>query len=137
MQVARLERELSAIVAEGFLYILAPHPAVESFLGPRLLSLGELERSRDPLATRVQEYRRRVDNRAEHERRAHELLRRMKLQPARYQYVRLPVTSSVKAAAESGKRGHGPARSGCSPGGGKSSSPHVVSLPRKGHLGGR
>jgi hypothetical protein len=90
-QVARLERELSAIVAEGFPYIPAPSPAVESFLRPRLLSLGELERSRDQLATKVQEYRRRVDKRAEHERRAHELLRRMKLEPARYQYVRLPV----------------------------------------------
>ena len=91
MQVARLERELSAIVAEGFPYIAAPSPAVESFRGPRLLSLGELERSRDQLATRVQEYRRRVDKRAEHELRAHELLSRMKLEPARYQYVRLPV----------------------------------------------
>ena len=91
MQVAKLERELSAIVAEGFPYIPAPGPAVESFLGPRLLSLGELERTRDQLATRVQEYRRRVDKRAEHELRAHELLRRMKLEPARYQYVRLPV----------------------------------------------
>jgi len=91
MQVARLERELSAIVAGGFPHIAAPSPAVEFFRGPRLLDLGELERLRDQLATRVQEYRRRVDERAEHELRAHELLRGMKLEPARYQYVRLPV----------------------------------------------
>jgi hypothetical protein len=91
VQVARLERELSAIVAEGFPYIAAPSPATQAFAGPRLLSLGELERSRDELAARVQEYRRLADGRAEHERRAHVLLERMKLEPARYQYVRLPV----------------------------------------------
>jgi hypothetical protein len=90
-QVARLERELSAIVADGFPYIQAPGPVAETVVGPRLLSLGELERSRDRLATRVHEFRRLADRRAEHERRAHLLLERMKLEPARYQYVRLPV----------------------------------------------
>ena len=90
-QVARLERELSAIVADGFPYIQAPGPVAATVSGPRLLSLGELERSRDQLATRVQEFRRLADRRAEHERRAHVLLERMKLEPARYQYVRLPV----------------------------------------------
>jgi hypothetical protein len=90
-QVARLERELSAIVADGFPYIPAPGPMAEAVVGPRLLSLGELERSRDRLAARVQEFRRLADRRVEHERRAHVLLERMKLEPARYQYVRLPV----------------------------------------------
>ena len=90
-QVARLERELSAIVADGFPYIRAPGPTTQTVAGPRLLSLGELERSRDQLAARVQEFRRLADRRAEHERRAHVLLERMKLEPARYQYVRLPV----------------------------------------------
>jgi hypothetical protein len=90
-QVARLERELSAIVADGFPYIGAPGPTAQTLAGPRLLSLGELERSRDELAARVQEFRRLADRRAEHERRAHLLLERMKLEPARYQYVRLPV----------------------------------------------
>jgi len=90
-QVARLERELSAIVADGFPYISAPGSMAEAVVGPRLLSLGELERSRDRLAARVQEFRRLADRRVEHERRAHVLLERMKLEPARYQYVRLPV----------------------------------------------
>jgi hypothetical protein len=67
-QVARLEGELSAIVAEGFPFISAPVPIGGVFAGPHLLSLGE------------------------HERRAHELLERMKLEPGRYRFVRLPVT---------------------------------------------
>jgi hypothetical protein len=90
-QVARLERELSAIVADGFPYIPAPSPMAESAVGPRLLSLGELERSRDRLVARVEEFRWLAHRRAEHERRAHVLLERMKLEPARYPYVRLPV----------------------------------------------
>jgi hypothetical protein len=90
-QVARLERELSAIVADGFPYIPAPAPVAETVSGPRLLSLGELERSRDRLAGRVHEFRRLADRRVEHERRAHILLERMKLEPASYQHVRLPV----------------------------------------------
>lgn|GEM_PF-477377 len=90
-QVARLERELSAIVAGGFPYIPAPHPAGETTVGPRLLSLGELERSRDELAERVQHFRRLALQRAEHERAAHELLSQMQLEPARHRFVRLSV----------------------------------------------
>jgi hypothetical protein len=50
-QIARLEREHAAIVAASY-----PRPAVAplpSLGGPRLLSLGELERVRDALAERV------------------------------------------------------------------------------------
>lgn len=50
-QIARLEREHAAIVAASY-----PRPAVASLPslgGPRLLSLGELERVRDALAERV------------------------------------------------------------------------------------
>jgi hypothetical protein len=50
-QIARLEREHAAIVAASY-----PRPAVvplPSLGGPRLLSLGELERVRDGLAERV------------------------------------------------------------------------------------
>ena len=46
---------------------------------------------RDELAGRVQQLRRRVQERAEHELRAHELLERMKLEPGRYKFMRLPV----------------------------------------------
>ena len=90
-QVARLERELSAIVAAGFPYISAPSPAHRAVRGPCLLSLEELERSRDELAGRVQEFRRLAAARVEHERRAHELLAAMKLEPGRYKFVRLAV----------------------------------------------
>jgi hypothetical protein len=104
-QVARLERELSGIVAEGFPHISPTArrgPGVpafgggssatgEPFAGPCLLGLEELERSRDRLAGRVQDLRLRAQERAEHERRAHELLERMKLEPGRYKFVRLPV----------------------------------------------
>jgi hypothetical protein len=111
-QVARLERELSAIVADGFPHIsptagtargpAIPGLGVGSFQGtrlaagsrasgPRLLSLEQLERLRDELAGRVQELRRRAHERAEHERAARELLERMRLEPGRYKFVRLPV----------------------------------------------
>jgi hypothetical protein len=93
-QVARLERELSQTVAGAF-----PHIAVdaartageESFGGPRLLSLAQLERQRDRLAGRVQDVRRMARERAIYERRSRELLERMKLEPGRYKFVRLPV----------------------------------------------
>jgi hypothetical protein len=57
-----------------------------------MLSLEELELLRDRLAGRVQELRWRARARAEHELRAQELLERMKLEPGRYKFVRLPVT---------------------------------------------
>ncbi len=50
-QIARLEREHAAIVARAYPR-LDPGPRL-SLAGPRLLSLGDLERVRDALATRV------------------------------------------------------------------------------------
>jgi hypothetical protein len=101
-QVARLERELSAIVAERFPYISATSgaevarydagPEEPSCLGPSLLGLAQLERLRDGLAARLQELHRLAAGRDEHERRAHELLQQMKLEPGRFKYVRLPVS---------------------------------------------
>jgi hypothetical protein len=94
-QVARLERELSAIVAERFPFIpaaAAGHGLGEaSDHGPSLLGLDALERTRDTLAGRLQELRRLVSERDRHERLAHELLEQMKLEPARFKHVRLPV----------------------------------------------
>jgi hypothetical protein len=90
-QVERLERELSAIVAEGFPHIGAA-VAARPGAGPRLLGLEQLEALRDELAGRVQDLRRRAQQRGEHELRAQELLERMKLEPGRYKFVRLPVT---------------------------------------------
>jgi hypothetical protein len=51
-QIARLEREHCAIVSAGYPR-LDPGPRQPSLAGPRLLSLGELERVRDALAARV------------------------------------------------------------------------------------
>jgi outer membrane murein-binding lipoprotein Lpp len=92
-QIARLERELSGIVAERFPFISAPLPAIagEALQGPCLLNLEQLERSRDRLAGRVQDMRRLVDQRAEDERASREQLDAMKLEPGRYKFVRLPV----------------------------------------------
>jgi hypothetical protein len=59
--------------------------------GPCLPDLGELERCRDRLAAHLQELRARAARRSEHERRARELLERMRLEPGRYKYYRVPV----------------------------------------------
>jgi hypothetical protein len=101
-QIGTLERELSAIVAERFPYISAAPDGVErthhsgggepSCFGPSLLGLGQLERTRDWLAARLQELHRLAAEREEYERTAHELLQRMKLEPGRYKHVRLPVS---------------------------------------------
>ena len=90
-QVARLERECSAIVADGFPH-LGTHACGLPSQVPCLLTLEQLERLRDQLAGRLQELRRRAVERAEHERSAHELLRLMKLEPGRFRDVRLPVS---------------------------------------------
>jgi hypothetical protein len=51
-QIGRLERELSTVVAATYPR-LDPGPPLSSLGGPRLLSLGELERVRDALAGRL------------------------------------------------------------------------------------
>jgi hypothetical protein len=51
-QIARLEREISVVAIATYPH-LAPGRPVPSFAGPRLLSLGELERIRDALAARL------------------------------------------------------------------------------------
>jgi hypothetical protein len=99
-QIARLERESSAIVVDGFPHISPPDPwdppgsrelRGEAVTGPRLLTLAELERVRDRLAGHTQDLRRLAAERVEHERRARELLEAMKLEPGRYKFVRLPL----------------------------------------------
>jgi hypothetical protein len=51
-QIARLERELSTVVVSTYPR-LDPGPAPPALAGPRLLTLGELERVRDALAARL------------------------------------------------------------------------------------
>jgi hypothetical protein len=91
-QIARLERQLSGIVTEMFPYVAPGGENEPQARGGSLLSLGELERVRDRLAAQVQELDTLAARRAQHERRAREQLRRMKLEPGRYKFVRLPVS---------------------------------------------
>ena len=92
-QIAKLENEVSHVLAERFPFVAAPAapPGAEAVAGPRLQGLGELERSRDRLAARLQQLRASSARRGEHERRAHALLERMRLEPGRYKYYRVPV----------------------------------------------
>lgn len=94
-QVAKLELELANIVASGFPFIRpnVPGRLEESFGGPRMLTLAELERSRDRLAMRVREASEQSSRRRELEGRARELLADMKLEPGSYKFVRLPAVS--------------------------------------------
>ena len=91
-QIARLEREISSLVAASFPYHLRPaHEPAAPGPGPFLLDMRELERSRDALAGRLQELRARAGERAASERAARERLERMRLEPGRYKFARLPV----------------------------------------------
>ncbi len=90
-QIARLEAELSSILAERFPFIGAPVHEAQPSSGPSLPDLAELERSRDMLAGRLQDLNHRVQRRSEHERAARDLLEKMKLEPGRYKYHRVPV----------------------------------------------
>ena len=89
-QVARLERELQDALISGF-----PHAGVDVALarvrarGPRVLSLGELERLRDRLTERLAAARRTHAARAEYEERSRLLLEDMLRDPARHRTVRL------------------------------------------------
>jgi hypothetical protein len=103
-QVAKLERELSGIVAGCFPHV-SPAPALDSArgggssaplrpggTGPHLLSLAELERLRDRLVLRVRGAQHQAVRHSEHVRRSRDLLERMKEEPGQYKFVRLPVT---------------------------------------------
>jgi hypothetical protein len=108
-QIARLEHEHSALLAERFPHICAPPlAAVPLFAdGPSLLDLGDLERARDELAGRLQELHARVAERTEHERRAREQLRRMRLEPGSYKSPEYACGISVKASAGFGRCARG------------------------------
>lgn len=87
-QIAALEAQLSDAVVSSF-----PHgglqAAVPALDGPRVLTLGELERVRDALAARLADARRVLDERGEREEASRALLERMLLEPGRYKFVRI------------------------------------------------
>jgi hypothetical protein len=87
-QVAKLERELgdvfvTAYPRSGFEW------GVRALAGPRMLSLGELERVRDDLAERLRSARAALAERTAREEESRRLIERMMLEPARYKFVRV------------------------------------------------
>jgi hypothetical protein len=88
-QITKLEGELSAAFVGAFPRQGIDFGTARALGGPRMLSLGELERVRDDLAERLVEVRRQLHERAEEEQRKRELLERMLLEPGRYKWVRV------------------------------------------------
>ena len=87
-QIARLERELAAAFVTAY-----PRTGLEwgvpAVAGPRMLSLGELERVRDDLADRLRSVREAMAERTAREEENRRLIERMMLEPARYKFVRV------------------------------------------------
>jgi hypothetical protein len=90
-QIARLEAELgqAAVSAYPRLPLGAP---VAGFAGPRLLDLGELERTRDELADKLRDVRRRMTEQADCQEDKRLLIEEMLLEPGRYKWVRVSGT---------------------------------------------
>ncbi len=87
-QIARMERELGELFATTF-----PRRGIEWGVpaagGPRVLGIGELERTRDTLAERLANARAEIEHRADQEQANRELVERMIADPADYQWVRV------------------------------------------------
>ena len=87
-QIAKLESELAALFCSAY-----PRTGfdweVPSRGGPRILSLGELERIRDGLAGRLEENRRRLSDRTWVEEQNRRLIEEMLLDPASHKWVRV------------------------------------------------
>jgi hypothetical protein len=88
-QIARLDRELSGLVAEGFGRIVFNHGVSAPAGQPRVLDLGELERTRDALAARISTARTALRERAREEAGRRELLRAMLARPADFKWVKV------------------------------------------------
>ena len=87
-QIARLERELGGLFAENF-----PRRELEwgvgAVGGPRLLSIGDLERIRDALAARVRDTRAEIARLADVEEANRGLLEAMIAEPDRHRWLRI------------------------------------------------
>jgi hypothetical protein len=88
-QIGRLERELGGLFGEAFGRVQIGAEIGSASTAPRVLGLGELERVRDELATRIGEARLVLDERSRLETRNRELLRRMLADPAKLKWVRV------------------------------------------------
>jgi hypothetical protein len=87
-QIAGLEARLGDVASSAFPHA-APAGAPVAADGPRVLSLGELERVRDALADRLAIAAAALAERREREERNRVLLERMLLEPGRYKFTRI------------------------------------------------
>jgi hypothetical protein len=87
-QIGRLERELAAVVIAAS-PPLDPGPPLPSLAGPRLLSLGELERIRDGLAGRLSTARHTAAAQSARQAEAAAALERMLADPPAHKWHRL------------------------------------------------
>ena len=87
-QIARLEGELATALTSTY-----PRLPVESastaHAGPRLLGLGELERTRDRLAARLADVREQAAAQGERQEDARRLIERMLLAPGEHKWIRV------------------------------------------------
>jgi hypothetical protein len=90
-QIARLEREISGVLAEAFPHLTTDIYGREREHGPRILNLAELELMRDRLAARAQDARDMLASRVQFEAQSRELLERMTLEPGRHKFTRVSV----------------------------------------------
>jgi hypothetical protein len=88
-QIGRLERELAALVAEGFGRVEVGHRVAAVATEPRLLDLGETERLRDDLAERVADARQTLVQRDASEGRQRQVLEAMLAAPAEFKWVKI------------------------------------------------
>lgn len=88
-QIGRLEHDLLHLAAEAFPRLAIDTTVPASAPGPRLIGLGELERVRDALASRVAAARRALRERKELEVANSELLERMLARPAEFKWVQI------------------------------------------------
>lgn len=87
-QIARLERELSAVALDACPRLDSGRP-LPSLSGPRLLSLGELERVRDGLAGRLATLHGAADAQAAQQAQTRALLERMLADPPAHKWLRI------------------------------------------------
>jgi hypothetical protein len=87
-QIARLEREISVVVIASYPRLDAGS-AIPSFDGPRMLSLGDLERVRDALAARLTRLEAVSVAQTEHHARAAEELEQMLADPPAHKWERI------------------------------------------------
>jgi hypothetical protein len=88
-QIGRLERQLADLFVAAFPRVQIDAGVAGAFQEPRALSLGELEKVRDALATRIGEAALVLRERAEVETANRRLLEQMLAAPAEFKWVRV------------------------------------------------